>query len=299
MEQDAAAALGLGGRELAVLRLVLLDPHARSLAEYADCCGLSIGDTAAAATHLADLGLITWRKHEGWTDLRPCFGHASWPVLAARAEATPVCWPSEPHVPREPEQVRGDIDEYLGQSLRYFRQRNPQRFDPDLDDDACLALSLLWMGAWRYFDANHLVEAVNVLGADAWRAAAACFLRGSIRRTIGLSLAEARTLPGLPPMLVVDRQRVNCSVCGHPAAPAQARHITQIDSQLGEGLMMMTIPRDSWKDEPFRPGCGVVWTHFTMRAWLAEVSELNGPDGRKRRRIEPLEDMQDLIWLDP
>ena len=32
-----------------------------------------------------------------------------------------------------------------------------------------------------------------------------------------------------------------------------------------------------------------------MRAWLAEVSELNGPDGRKRRRIEPLEDMQDLI----
>ena len=63
--------------------------------------------------------------------------------------------------------------------------------------------------------------------------------------------------------------------------------------------MMMTIPRDSWKDEPFRPGCGVAWTHFTMRAWLAEVSELNGPDGQERRRIEPLDGMQDLIWLDP
>jgi hypothetical protein len=299
MGQDAAAAPCIGDRELTVLRVVLLDPFARSLAQFADCCGLSIGDTAAAATRLADLGLITWQKHAGWTDLRPRFAHASWEAVAARVEATPVRWPRSQLVPREPDDDRWDIDDFLRERLRHFRRRNPQRFDPNLEDDACLALSLLWMGDWQSLAANHLVEAVHVLEADAWRTAAGCFLRGSIRRTIGISLAESRALPGLPPMLVVDRQRVNCSVCGHPAVPAQGRHITKIDSQLGEGLAMMTIPPDRWKDEPFEPGCGVVWTHFTMRAWLAEVSELNGRSGRDRRQIEPLPHMDHLTWLDP
>jgi hypothetical protein len=36
-----------------------------------------------------------------------------------------------------------------------------------------------------------------------------------------------------------------------------------------------------------------------MRAWLAEVSELNGRSGRDRRQIEPLPHMDHLTWLDP
>ena len=111
-----------------------------------------------------------------------------------------------------------------------------------------------------------------------------------------MSLGEARTLPALPPMLVVDRSYTICSVCGHPAATSEGRHKTLIDSQLGSGMIMETVPSDAWGDEPFVPACGAVWTHWTIRAWLAEIGEWTRDDGAMR---EPLETQNGLIGLAP
>jgi hypothetical protein len=44
---------------------------------------------------------------------------------------------------------------------------------------------------------------------DAWRAAAGCFLEGSLRQRAGLSIAASRTLPGQPPTLVGYLERVS------------------------------------------------------------------------------------------
>ena len=97
--------------ELVVLRVVLMHPLARSVAQYADCTGLSIRDTADAAARLAELGLIDWRRHEGYADLRPRLEHELWPELAARVAATPIRWPDTMGVPRDPRLARSDIDD--------------------------------------------------------------------------------------------------------------------------------------------------------------------------------------------
>ena len=122
----------------------------------------------------------------------------------------------------------------------------------------------------------------------------------SLRETIGLSLADERTLPGLPPMLIFDHQRMYCSVCGRPAAASEGRHITELDSQLGEGLLTSSFLMGGGEEElPFMPGCGAVWTHYTVRPWLAEVWEDVSDDGRMRARMLPLEQLPGLIRLDP
>jgi hypothetical protein len=288
--------------ELVLLRVVLMQPLplVRSVAQYADYTGLSISDTADAAARLAELGLIDWRRGGDYTAPWPRFEHELWPALAARVAATPIRWPEAMGVPRDPQLVRSDIDDDMSRYWSQLRQLRPDRFDCELEDDSRLAASVLRLGAWRYWDAEHLVEAAYLLSPAAWRSAAQCFADGSLRQVIGLSLADSRTLPGLPPMLVVDRQRMNCGVCFRPVRASEGRHTSCLDSQLGEGLLTTTIAPGGWADElPFEPGCGAVWTHYTLRAELAEMIDWIGPDGQMRKRMQPLDALPDLIWLDP
>jgi hypothetical protein len=303
MAQHDLPAPVLVDSEYAVLRAALLDPCVGSIAQFSDYAGLPVDDTKNAATRLTELGLIDWRAEGGYTDLRPCLEHQLWPEIAARVAATPIRWPDMTHVPLDHQAALSQIDDDM-RGWHNFRTKRPDRFDADLDQDACRAVSLLWLGisgfgeAPFYFD--RLFESVHVLEPQAWRSAARCFAHGSLRRTIALSLADSRTLPGFPPMLVVDRQRTNCGVCSHPVIRSEGRHVTHLDSQLGEGLHTTTVPSADWADTlPFEPGCGVVWTHYTVRAWLAEVSDRVGPGGQMRGRMEPLDELPNLVWLDP
>jgi hypothetical protein len=301
VERDSGAPHDLGRSEFVVLRMAIMDPTVRSIAEFADCAGLSIGDTVEAATRLSEVGLMDWRTDGEYTDLRPQWGHERWPLVAARVGAAPISWPKSPALPRYAQHDRREIDDF-GNQWRRFRKRRPQRFSAELDDDECRAVSLLWLGISGFDESpsytNHLVQAAYLLNPAAWWFAARCFPEGSLRQTIGFSLADSRTFPGFPPMLVVDRQRMSCSVCGQPAIASEGRHRTVLDSQLGEGLLTTSILIGK-ADLPFEPGCGVIWTHYTVRAWLAEVMDKIGPDGRMRGRMQPLAQLPDLVWLDP
>ena len=83
-------------------------------------------------------------------------------------------------------------------------------------------------------------------------------------------------------MLVVDRSRTVCGVCNRPADWGEERHI----SVMGDG-------------PPRPPGCGVEWTHYTLRAWLAEVAGFVGRDGEMRKAPRQICDFPVLAWLDP
>jgi hypothetical protein len=212
-----------------------------------------------------------------------------------------LCWARVRSSARDPHEIRATIDDHE----RFWgavRGEGAERFE-NLEHDARRAAALLMLGVSGFssalYWASDLVDAAYLFEPSAWRLAAACFADGSLRRRIGLSLAEDRAYPGLPPMLLVDRQRMNCSVCLDTAAPSEGRHMTAIDPQLGSGLWTSTISPAALPGDPFKPGCGVVWTHYTVRAWLAEIAGWVGPQGQVLERMDPLDELPDLIWLDP
>jgi hypothetical protein len=133
------------------------------------------------------------------------------------------------------------------------------------------------MGHW-FAD---LVNAAYLFEPSAWSLAAECFAEESLRRTIGNSLAAECTLPALPPMLLVDHSRTTCSVCRLSVNPSEGRHLT--------------VPGSGTP----RRACGVVWTHYTIRARLAEANGWVGPDGEVRKRMDPHEELPGLEWVDP
>jgi hypothetical protein len=221
--------------------------------------------------------------------------------LAARVAATPICWSGVRSASRDPREVRANVDDHERVWGR-IRGERAERFER-LENDVRRAAALLRLGVSGFgsalYWASDLVDAAYLFEPSAWRSAADCFAEGSLRKTIGMSLAADRTLPGLPPMLIVDRQRMNCSVCLQPAAPSEGRHTTAIDAQLGSGLLMSTISPPALPGNPFKPGCGVVWTHYTIRPWLAEIAGWVGPNGEVLKRMGPLEELPHLEWLDP
>jgi hypothetical protein len=270
---------GVTSAELTFLRAVLLFTWSVT-EEIADAAGLSALDAAEAAERLVRRGALSGRPGHG---LRPSFEHERSRALAQRAAATPICWARERNVPRDPHEVRATIADHV----RLYGRISRDRLDriKRLEGDARRAAALLLPGA-SGFETGHwftdLVNAAYLFEPSAWSLAAECFAEGSLRRTIGHSLAAERTLPGLPPMLLVDHSRTNCSVCRLSAGWSEGRHTTV----LGSGT-------------PVERGCGVVWTHYTIRARLAEANGWVGPNGEVRKRMDPLEELPHLEWLDP
>jgi hypothetical protein len=86
---------------------------------------------------------------------------------------------------------------------------------------------------------------------------------------------------------------------GSSVAPSEGRHVTAVDAQFGSGLLSSTIWPPATPAEDFTPGCGVVWTHYTIRAWLAEILGWIGTDGRMLERVGPLAEAPGLEWIDP
>jgi hypothetical protein len=270
---------GATNAELTFLRAVLLYTWSVT-EELADAAGLSVRDAEEAAERLVRRGVLSGRPADG---LRPSFADATSRAFAARAAATPICWARERNVPKDPHEVRVTFADHVRLWGRFSKDRMERI--KRLDGDARRAAALLFPGA-SGFEMGHwftdLVDAAYLFDPSVWGLAAECFAEGSLRRTIGLSLAAERTLPGLPPMLLVDHSRTNCSVCRRSVNWSEDRHLT--------------VPG---RGTPPEPGCGVVWTHFTIRAYLAEANGWVGPNGDVRRRMDPHDELSELEWLDP
>jgi hypothetical protein len=270
---------GVTSAELTFLRAVLL--YTWSVPEeLADAAGLAALDAAEAAERLVRLGALSRRPGDGF---HPNFEEATCRSLAARAAITPICWARERNVPRDPREVRATFADHV----RLWGRIPKDRLDRinRLEGDARRAAALLLPGA-SGFEMGHwftdIVNAAYLFEPSAWSLAAECFAKGSLRRTIGHSLAAERTLPGLPPMLLVDHSRTNCSVCRLSVDWSEGQHTTVPGSRTA-------VER----------GCGVVWTHFTIRAWLAEANGWVGANGDVRKRMDRLEELPGLEWFDP
>jgi hypothetical protein len=180
--------------------------------------------------------------------------------------------------------VRANIDDHV-RRWGTFRGERGRRFAA-LDGDIRRAAMLLGPGVSGFGSLSQwstdLIDAAYLFELSVWSRAADCFPLGSIRNTIGHSLAADRTLPALPPMLIADRSKTNCSVCGM--------------SVTWEGGTTCDRPG---LETPLGRGCGVVWTHYTIRAWLAELAGWVGPNCEVRKRMEPLDGLPHLQWIDP
>jgi hypothetical protein len=281
MSSDA----GLGdvaNAELTFLRALLLGLFSwDSTEENADAAGLSISEAAEAERSLARRGVISLSP-QAWPS--PNFEHETGRLFAARASATPISWARARNAPRDPREVRANIDDHAPLWGR-MREDRARRFG-GLEGDARRAAVLLVSGVSGFSLSrwsSYLVDAAYLFDPPAWSLAAESFAHGSLRRTICLSLAEDRAFPGLPPMLIVDRSRTNCSVCGSSAL-------------WSEGRRHVTVPG---VETPRELGCGCLWTHYTIRPWLAELGGWVRTDGAVTKRMPPLEEPPDLEWLDP
>ena len=174
---------GVTRAELTFLRAVLLrlDWGRRSPSEIADAAGLSALDAAQATESLVRCGALIDRP--GYA-LTPSFEHESARVLAARAAETPICWARERNAPRDPREVRANIDDHV-RLWGDIRGERARRFDA-LEGDVRRAAMLLRVGVSGFgsllYWSTDLVDAAYLFEPSVWLMAMECFADGSLRK---------------------------------------------------------------------------------------------------------------------